>query len=906
MCYIEATVHPTAVSGICIIRLDDNSSWTFKSGNWSGAAVVPGGIYSDLERSHLIPRKLLQDDSDIALRWISKLPWTWEVTFNSPKCVKESSSIYLIAEGIDTVATVTLNGFQIGKTDNMFVRYKFPVPNNLLIDQNTLSISFTPPIEYASMKYKEYFLNHLQPVPPFCPPASYRGECHPNFIRKMQSSFAWDWGPAFPSIGIWKSIFIEVNNDQVNFVNLAVTPILKKEEKTWYIRSEVFFELPSSFKLQYLNNIHLEYIFNGKSIQKSKLQLSHILQVDSKSEVENNNITSSTLTYKTYKVIEEVKVGQNIQPWWPLGTFFSKSKIAKLYPFEVRMSKIQSYKVISIGSKFKKIGFRTVELIQKSISNNSATFYFKINGKAIFMKGSNWIPSNIIPEKIENREKTKFLLQSAADANMNILRIWGGGVYESDYFYDLADSLGIFIWHDFMFACAMYPGKDESFLKSISLEVEQQVRRLKSHPSILLWAGNNEVEMALSGKWWAELYLQTYKYEEDYRKIFLDTIGSIVKREDPDRIYLPSSPSNGVESESHNWISKTPNGNKYGDVHYYNYLLDSWDYTIYPSAKFVSEYGFQSFPSYQSWLSQISNSSCLTFPLTSCIKNRQHLLGGNLFLDTSIKKHLPLASDMTLSRYFYLSQVDQAVAVKTESEFYRRNRKINHETGEGMTMGALYWQLNDVWVAPSWSSIDYTGRWKLLHYFARKFFAPVLVSPVLGKDSQSIELHAINDMINPIEIVTQVLFFNLTSLKPLNMTNHSANLAHMSSEIIAQIQLQEPYEIAVTVTQLLGEKVKVANNFLPLQSVKKISQKTSCNVRIANVTRIDEKSYNVTLKADSICLFVYLYVNDADAQGTFDDNGFIMIQAEKSVIFNPKCCWKSNFEQLISVTALNH
>lgn len=918
-----------ASRAICILPLSNLSTWTFKYNQWSGSSTVPGGIYSDLENAKLLPLPLLEDDSDVALRWISRVPWTIEATFELPSCASSASDVFLVAEGIDTVATVAVNGLQVGTTDNMFVRYKFALSRAILIDENVLTVTFTPPVEYAKKKFTQYLLQHFQGVPPFCPPSAYKGECHPNFIRKMQASFSWDWGPGFPTVGIWKDIFLEFNPGQPFFTQLTVVPV--KRGLDWFIKSEAIVEIPE----RSINDLEtkagpvvLEYIFDGKPLHECKLHWSNII------EEGKSTLVTQREGYNTLKIQKEVKVDKkNIQLWWPLGTFSSKSKIAKLYTLKVKLSQVKSPNVLElIGEKCKKIGFRTVELIQNSINNQSATFYFKVNDKTIFMKGSNWIPASLFNSKLNNELKTKYLLTSAVDANMNVLRVWGGGIYESDYFYDLADSLGIFIWQDFMFAAALYPGKDDSFVDSVSTEIAQQVTRLKSHPSILLWAGNNEVELALAAKWWPILYLPGIgRYEDDYRKIFVHTIGQVVAREDPSRIYLPSSPSNGVESQSRGWISRHPNSNLFGDVHYYNYVKDSWDPSTYPSAKFVSEYGFQSFPAFESWLSQISNKSCLTFPLTACVTHRQHLPLGNFIVHSSILRHLPLGTDVTLTRYFYLSQVEQAMSVKTESEFYRRNRKINPSTGEGMTMGALYWQLNDVWVAPSWSSIDYTGRWKVLHYFAKNFFAPVLISPALSPtgdsssvdlekepfaSSPSIELHAINDMINPVEIVTQILFFNLTSFKPLERKNYSTSLAPMSHKVLDQIQPFHPSQLLVTVThishsnncQQVTEQKELINNFLPLFDLRELNPEVKCNIRVDQVIppKDEDDSYVVKLKADSVCLFVYLSVSDANAWGIFEDNGFVMISPEKSVSFKPECCSQSNFEKLITVTALNN
>ena len=890
----------------CVVSLN-NASWTFSSNNnVTGRAVVPGNIYDDLERENLLQCKLLSDDCDLQLKWIPRASWVYRGTFAYPKqCLSSSpqATVFLVTEGVDTVSTINLNGFEIGRTENMFIRYKFVIPSHLLIESNVLTVEFASPIAYARTKYLDYLFKHKLSVPQFCPLPTQHGECHVNFIRKMQSSFSWDWGPSFPSVGIWKDIYLEVASDAPLFQSFSVTPMLKSN-KQWYLQTQVFLEVAREHKMASTDRINLLYYLNDQLINVENLSRDQVYQ--------EANIESAN-EFKVIKLQSEMKVNRNVQLWWPAGsaTFASKIPIGKLYRFTIKLVHIDTNRVRSVQEKVKSIGFRTVNLIQDAVGDDGATFYFKINGKEMFMRGSNWIPSTVLPTHKSNWRRIEYLLTSAAAARMNILRVWGGGIYESDYFYDLADSLGIFIWQDLMFACSLYPGQDESFIESVSLEVTQQIRRLKSHPSILLWAGNNEIEMAIAGNWYPELILGKTRFKQDYKKLFIDTIGQVVAREDASRIYLPSSPSNGIESASSNGTSSTPNGNKYGDVHFYQDREDSWFTSTYPSARFVSEYGYQSFPSYESWLSAVTTRDCLQLPLQSCVKHRQHKFRATENLINQLRKHFSLSmngASSSLSHFFYLTQIEQAMSVKVESEFYRLNRNINYQTGEGRTMGALYWQLNDVWIAPTWSSIDFTGRWKLLHYYAKNFLSPLLVTPT--KQGQKLLIHATNDMIHPVDIITRVLLFNLTSFTPIDAINVTCNTAASSSGIIHSTDLPSTVDLVVTRTQIVNETGAHAfvDNFLLLSSLKSNSISSSnCNVRIKSITKKPhDNSYNITLASDRICLFVYLYIDDTDAWGIFDDNGFMMTQASKSITLSPQCCEQSDFSQLIRVKALNN
>ena len=390
--------------------------------------------------------------------------------------------------------------------------------------------------------------------------------------------------------------------------------------------------------------------------------------------------------------------------------------------------------------RVRRVGFRTVELVQEPLSQG-LSFYFKINNKPIFMKGSNWIPAHVIPT-LNTRDQYYDLLYSAREAHMNMLRVWGGGIYELDSFYDIADELGILIWQDFMFACSMYPA-DQETLQTVSEEVRQQVRRLQHHASLALWAGNNENEAALRGNWYGtDSNYQQYK--EDYVKLYVDTIKPIVEEEDNSRAYLVSSPGNGKASEDEGYIAEHPYDSKYGDTHFYNYRDNNWDWRIYPATRFASEYGFQSWPAFNI-LEPVSEVWDWSFS-SAWMNHRQHHPGGNLELLWQINLNLDLDQDSLnnvqgLQEFLYLTQVYQAVSLKTETETYRRHmRPADHETGEGLTMGALYWQLNDIWQGASWSSLEHGGRWKLSHYYAEQFFKPTIVSPVIVEDNVEVKL----------------------------------------------------------------------------------------------------------------------------------------------------------------------
>ncbi|MCL4132949.1 UNVERIFIED_CONTAM: hypothetical protein GTU68_031341 [Idotea baltica] len=389
-----------------------------------------------------------------------------------------------------------------------------------------------------------------------------------------------------------------------------------------------------------------------------------------------------------------------VETWWPNG--YGNQTL-----YDLTASFTSADIEDDISTKSVNIGFRTVELDQSFVDTDdpsSGRFYrIKVNNIYMFMRGSNWIPAHILPELV-TPEYTRELLTAARDTHQNCMRVWGGGIYETDEFYNIADELGILMWQDMMFACSMYP-VDDNFLNTTLKETRLQAERLQHHPSVLLWSANNENEAALKDNWYgtASNYDQ---YKEDYVKLYVDTITTTLRSFDPSRNTIVSSPSNGLASEEAGYIADDPYDARYGDVHYYNYDDNAWNYEQYPATRFASEYGFQSFPSYQSLVPVFSAED---FSINSAMmSHRQHHPGGNTELGLQLKAHFVYDENTTsFTDYLYLCQLHQAMAIKTETEFYRRMRSTLNADGTGYTMGSLYWQLNDVWQGASWASIEF-------------------------------------------------------------------------------------------------------------------------------------------------------------------------------------------------------
>ncbi|XP_037517052.1 beta-mannosidase-like [Rhipicephalus sanguineus] len=356
---------------------------------------------------------------------------------------------------------------------------------------------------------------------------------------------------------------------------------------------------------------------------------------------------------------------------------------------------------------------------------------------------------------------------------MNLLRVWGGGLYESDAFYEMADRKGLMIWQEFAFASALYPATP-AFLDSVSIEARQQVRRLGHHASLVLWCGNSENELGLAYNWWK---LLTTEHREDYVKLYVETLQKVVYEEDMSRPFVGSTPSNGLLSELSGGIHDNPNDVLYGDVHYFDYYSPPWSLDSVPTPRFCSSFGLVSFPSMET-LSTALEPGDLVLPFPQALENRMHLANARLETYMSAVFTLPKkdGTDHALRILILLSQIYQAMGVKTQSEHYRRQRlTVRHS--QGLTMGALYWHLNDVWQAPSWSSIDYAGEWKMLHYFAKRFFAPLLVSPY--EEGGRLVVYVLDDLYRdePYDLLLEVKLYHYASLEPKSSLTHNITVS---------------------------------------------------------------------------------------------------------------------------------
>ncbi|XP_019408778.1 PREDICTED: beta-mannosidase [Crocodylus porosus] len=829
--------------------------WQLSNGNGSVLlrGAVPGCVHTALLSSGLVQDPYYRFN-DLAYRWICLDNWTYSRTFETPFDVSKWQKVNLVFEGVDTVAQILVNDVTVGRTDNMFNRYSFDI-TNVIKKVNFIEVRFLSAISYAAEKSRYH---KAYRVPPECPPPVQKGECHVNFIRKEQCSFSWDWGPSFPTQGIWKDVRIEAYNI-CHLIYFSYVPSYVKSAQQWSLEIESVFDVVSSKPVAGLMTVNIP-----------KLQTQQIYTV--KLHPGEDSIV----------LLININKSASVETWWPNGHGNQTG-----YYMTTTFIMEAGYKI----ERLSKVYFRTVELVEEPIPGSPGlSFYFRINGLPIFFKGSNWIPADSFQDRVTS-DILRSLLQSTVDAHMNALRVWGGGVYEQDEFYDICDELGIMIWQDFMFACALYP-TDQNYLESVRAEVTHQVKRLKSHPSIILWSGNNENEAAIADNWFSIPYAEKNVFVKDYVMLYVKNIREIVLAEDKSRPFIASSPTNGLETIEEGWLSPNPYDTHYGDVHFYDYTRDCWDWRMYPKARFASEYGFQSWPSF-STLEKVSSADDWSYASNLSL-HRQHHASGNdeMLQQAGLHFKLPQSTD-PLKKFkdtIYLTQVMQAQCIKTETEFYRRSQSEVID-GQGHTMGALYWQLNDIWQAPSWASLEYGGKWKMLHYFAQHFFS--LLLPVAYEDGGVLYIYGVSDLHSDCELTLKVSVHQWSSMEPLctfateGVPVRAGSAAPIYKEPVNDLLKRCgncTRQSCVVTFYLVGKgELYSPRNYHFLSSLKDAVglEKAQLSATISQ----ENDHYIFVLQTTAVAPFVWLDVGHV--KGRFNDNGFLMTQKRKVVVFYP-------------------
>ncbi len=608
-------------------------------------AEVPGSVYHDLLREGLIDDPFYRDNENRALPLMDH-DFIYHRTFSVPEEILACGRIYLRFEGLDTLAEVSLNGTVLGHADNMHRIWEWEVWEHIRTGENELSVRFSSPTRFIRRAYAESRADGSSDAMVGFP-----------LLRKAHCMFGWDWGPRLPDAGIWRSVsLIGVSVGRIRDVR-----ILQEHDREGVL-------------------LHLRTSFLDKPNHQSEVVI-HVTAPDGREFAGEG--TDCTIRISSPML------------WWPSG--YGEQPLYKVEVFLINRSTLTD-------TWSCRIGLRTLTVARHKDAWGES-FAHCVNGVEIFAMGADYIPEdNLLPRVTP--ERTRRLLEDAKAANMNTIRVWGGGYYPDDAFYDICDELGLLVWQDFMFACAVYNLTD-SFEANIRAEFLDNIRRLRHHASLALWCGNNEMEdFVKQGQW-----VSSDRQRADYIKMYEYILPSILKEEDPQRFYWPASPSSGGSFDF-------PQDPDRGDVHYWQVWHGLKPFTDYRNHffRYVSEFGFQSFPCMKTIESFTEPGD--RNPFSYVMEKHQRNASANGRIVSYISQMYLYPKD--LDTLVYASQLLQAQAMQYGVEHWRRNR--------GRCMGAIIWQLNDCWPVASWSSIDYYGRWKALHYAARRFFAPVLLS----------------------------------------------------------------------------------------------------------------------------------------------------------------------------------
>jgi beta-mannosidase len=789
-------------------------------------AQVPGVVQTDLLRSGLIPDPF-DRDNEFRLQWIGLADWEYQTTFQIDAAALAHDHADLIFEGLDTFAEVYLNDQNILHADNMFRRWRIPAKTVLKPGANTLRIVFHSAIEKM--------IPYVKSLPYGLPSISTNnfgneeGIATAPYTRKAPYHYGWDWGPRFITAGIWQPVHLE----------------------TWdALRIENFHIHQQSITTD-LANVTAELEIEAARPTTAILSLSH--DKLSATQASDGNQTLQ-LNAGTNHVSFPLRIASP-KLWYPVG-YGAQNR----YRFSAL---VRLGRELAAHSETK-TGLRSVEL-RRQTDQWGKSFEFVVNGISVFAKGADVIPFDSFPNRV-TPENHRRILQSARDAHMNMVREWGGGYYESDDFYDICDELGIMVWQEFMFGGDMVPG-DTAFQENVRQEAIDQIKRLRDHASIVLWCGNNEVETAWH-HWGDRREFQDAisadtrdRVWQDYVILFADVLKSAVTQYADPVPYMPSSPSANFE--------EAPDNPHNGDMHYWavwHQQAPPEDYTKqFP--RFMSEFGFQSFPELRTIRTFANKPE--DFDIHSTVMQaHQKNKGGNDRILTYMLREYREPKDF--ASFVYLSQVQQAEIIKIGAEHLRRQRP--------RTMGSLYWQLNDCWPVASWASIDYYGRWKALHYYARRFYDDVLISPFAHDDK--IDVYVVSDKLQPLSGTIHMRLLDFSGKVLLEQTK-DAQIAAQSSAISFTVDKaalaakgDPDHSFLVFDLEIAGKNV--SRNLVYLDVAHNLELPVAPKIAIT-LTKGGE-DYTVTLQASSLARDVFLSFADLEAQTS--DNYFDLIPGE--------------------------
>jgi len=824
---IAAAFALCAVLSSAQAKLDENVSlsldkgWEFRqvtaeeqdNGGWL-PATVPGDVHLDLLANKKIPDPFYRDN-EAKLQWIENASWEYRVSFDVAPEVLARSNVDLVFDGIDAAAQIFVNDAPVLDANNMFRIWRVPVKAHLHTGRNLLRVVFPSPIKAAE---------EVAAGDPFRLQSKTADK---TYIRKAAYEYGWDWGPRFVTSGIWRPVHLEAW-DKVRIADFAI--------RQRDVSSDV---------------AHLDAEFDIESSSDGATKLS-VQFLDKGRAVELDSTVNVHTGHNQVEIPIEI---QRPSLWFPNG--YGEQF---LYEFTVQLNSAGHV----AAKRTIKSGLRSIEL-RRQLDPWGRSFEFIVNGIPVFAKGADVIPFDSFPSRVTTAEYRR-ILESARDANMNMIRHWGGGYYENDEFYSICDELGIMVWQDFMFGNDWQPGT-YAFKQDIEAEAEDQVRRLRNHPSLVLWSGNNETEMGFN---WpprntlpADVKFQMW---QDYLTEFSGILPRVVARLEPEIPYWPSSPSADYEplsdqfqtGDTHDWTVW------HGRAPFSEYEQHHW--------RFVTEYGFQSFPEMRT-VENFTEPQDRTGIFTPVMLAHQKNNEGNSIIQDYIARDYPKPKNF--ASFLYVSQVLQAEGIKIGAEHFRRSRP--------QTMGSIFWQLNDCWPVASWSSIDYFGRWKALQFYARRFYAPILVSPHV--EDGALKVYIVSDKTRAQQATLHLRLIDFQGKVLLDQVQ-SVEIAPLASRVaiawplekLADVGISDPSRV-FAVADLSAGGAEISRNLTYLVPVKNIQLPQA---PLAAELEGGDGTFRIRITSPVLARDVYLSFGDLDAK--VSDNYFDLLPGETAMI----------------------
>lgn len=805
--------------------------WQFRAcedKEWLPAAV-PGTVHTDLLKNGKIPQPFY-GKNEHELQWIDKQDWEYKTEFQLGQEWVDYASTELIFAGLDTYADVYVNEVHALAADNMFREWRVNVKGLLQTGDNTIRIVFRSAVKEDLPKLAQ--LGYALPAPNDQSELGGLEEQRISiFARKAPYHYGWDWGPRFVTSGIWRAAVLEGRDAA------AINDV--------YIRQN--------------------------RITGEEAQLTAIVEVDAPAAWEGM-LRVSTDGQEWLKAVSLKPGKQTIdldivmkQPrlWWCRGL-----GDPYLYSFETELMNDEETE----ASASVRTGLRDIRLIRDKDAGGTS-FSFQLNGVPVFAKGSNHIPNDSFTTEV-TEDRYRHEIATAAESNMNMLRVWGGGIYEEEIFYRLCDEYGLLVWQDFMFACSMYPG-DDRFLESVREEAVYNVKRLRNHPCMALWCGNNEIDSAWShydeDKGWG--WKQNFSKEirevlwADYKQIFHRILPEAVAAHHPDLDYWASSPLRELTEDKDQHATRTTGD---GDIHYWGvwHATEPFENYYLNVGRFMSEYGFQSFPELKSVMSYAQEQD---MELTSDVMMAHQKNGrGNLLIKDYMDMYLPQPKDFRA--FLYMSQILQAEAIRVAIESHRRNKPY--------CMGTLYWQMNDCWPVASWAGMDYYGRWKALQYTVRKSYQDVMLSIENAEDE--LKVHAVSDLAEALSC-DLIITLNHMEGSILGEWPRSIELGADSAEIVFSAPIQELLQGHEPGSVLLSIRLLAADVLLDSKEHYFVSAKEIPLKRPVITVAESHSSEGLSFTVTSDVLTRGVYLTSAD-EGIFSDNFFDLLPGQSKTV----------------------